>query len=46
VRDLVARALVRPKPRRATKPTRGSVERRLQAKRVNSENKRARRETD
>ena len=32
--DLVARALVAPKRRIATKPTRGSVRRRLQAKKV------------
>jgi ribosome-associated protein len=32
VRDLVARALVRPKPRRKTRPSRASVERRLHEK--------------
>ena len=32
--DLVARALVAPKRRIATKPTRGSVRRRLQAKKI------------
>jgi ribosome-associated protein len=32
VRVLVARALERPKPRRKTKPTRGSVERRIEQK--------------
>jgi ribosome-associated protein len=39
LRQLVARALVRPKPRRATKPTRGAKERRLQGKRERSETK-------
>jgi ribosome-associated protein len=46
VRELVARALVRPKPRRATKPTRGSVERRIAAKKAKSEIKRGRRGDD
>jgi ribosome-associated protein len=32
VRQLVARALERPRPRRATRPTRGSVERRIAEK--------------
>lgn len=44
--DLIARALVVPKRRKATKPTRGSQERRLQAKREGSEKKRARRSFD
>ncbi len=44
VRELVARALVRPKVRRATKPTRGSVERRLKAKRAKSQIKHTRRD--
>jgi len=39
LRELVARAMVAPKPRRATKPSRGSVERRLKAKRVQSDRK-------
>jgi ribosome-associated protein len=46
IRDLVARALVRPKVRRATRPTRGSVERRIAEKKANSATKRARRETE
>jgi ribosome-associated protein len=33
---LVTQALVRPKPRRATKPGRGAKERRLQSKRARS----------
>lgn len=37
LRTLVARAMVRPKPRKKTKPTRGSVERRLKAKRERGE---------
>ena len=36
-------ALARPRPRRATKPSRGSVERRLAAKRRRSDTKRGRR---
>jgi ribosome-associated protein len=32
--ELIRRALERPKPRRATRPTRGSVERRIKAKKV------------
>ena len=40
---LIARALVVPKRRRATKPTRGSTERRLQAKREDSQKKAGRR---
>ncbi len=39
---LVAQALVRPKTRRPTKPSRGSKERRLDAKKRNSERKRGR----
>lgn len=42
LRELVARASVRPKPRRATKPTRGSIRRRLEEKSQNSEKKRRR----
>lgn len=34
--DLIARAAVRPKPRRPTKPTKGSKERRLQGKSIRS----------
>ena len=40
--ELIRRALVAPKRRRPTKPTRGSVERRLKAKKVRGEVKRAR----
>lgn len=40
--DLVRRALVPPKVRRATKPSRGSKERRLTAKRVRGETKKRR----
>ncbi|MFL6089573.1 MAG: alternative ribosome rescue aminoacyl-tRNA hydrolase ArfB [Aeromicrobium sp.] len=40
--QLVASALVPPKPRRATKPSRGSVERRLSAKKRRSDVKRNR----
>jgi len=40
--ELVARASVRPKRRRATKPTVASRERRIRAKRVRSETKRGR----
>ena len=39
LRELVARAMVAPKPRKKTKPTRGSVERRLKEKRIRSERK-------
>lgn len=42
--DLVRRALVRPKVRRATKPTRGSKERRLREKKARGDIKRARRD--
>lgn len=44
--DLVRRALVVPKRRTKTKPTRSSVERRLTEKRVRSERKRRRGEVD
>jgi ribosome-associated protein len=40
--DLIRDALVEPKKRRATKPTRASKERRLQTKRVTKERKRER----
>jgi ribosome-associated protein len=40
--ELVAAALVRPKVRRATKPSRGAKERRLKEKKVRSEIKRGR----
>lgn len=42
LRELLVQALVRPKRRRATKPSRGSVERRLQSKRATSERKQSR----
>jgi len=42
LRDLVVRALARPKRRRRTRPTRGSVERRLEGKRRRAEAKRRR----
>ncbi len=42
LRDLLVRALVKPKRRVPTRPTRGSVERRLQSKREQSEKKRRR----
>ena len=41
--QLVASAIVPPKKRRATRPTRGSVERRLDAKKKRSRTKQARR---
>ncbi|HUP99320.1 MAG TPA: alternative ribosome rescue aminoacyl-tRNA hydrolase ArfB [Aeromicrobium sp.] len=40
--ELVAKALIPPRPRRATKPSRASVERRLDAKRQRSQTKRGR----
>lgn len=43
LRDMVVRARVRPKTRRATRPTRGSRERRLAEKRSRSDIKSARR---
>jgi len=43
LRTLIARCLVAPKTRKATKPTRGSKERRLSAKRIASDRKRGRR---
>lgn len=42
LRDLIVRAQVRPKPRRKTKPTRGSVERRIGAKKQRGEIKKGR----
>lgn len=41
--ELIRKALVRPRPRRATKPTAASRERRLVAKRVRARTKRLRR---
>lgn len=43
LRDLVARAVIEPKQRRATKPTKGSIRRRLDTKSKRSETKRLRR---
>ena len=44
LRELLVRAMVRPKPRVRTKPGRGAIERRLRAKREQSEKKRRRQE--
>ena len=44
LRALLVRAMVRPKPRVRTKPGRGAIERRLRAKREQSEKKRRRQE--
>jgi ribosome-associated protein len=44
--EIVAEALTRPKPRHATKPTRGSQERRIAAKKRRSDIKRGRRGDD
>lgn len=44
LREIVARAAVRPKVRRPTKPTRASKERRLKEKRARAEKKSLRRE--
>ena len=44
--ELVRRALVRPKRRRKTKPSRGSVRRRLDAKKQTGEKKQLRRRVD
>jgi ribosome-associated protein len=46
VRVLVERAMVRPRPRRATRPTRGSVERRLTEKKRRAQIKSNRRGGD
>ena len=46
VRLLVEQALVRPKSRRATRPTRGSVERRIAEKKARSRIKKDRRSDD
>lgn len=43
LRDLLLRAMVEPKVRRPTRPTRGSVKRRLESKRARSDLKRGRR---
>lgn len=39
LKELVARAMVAPKPRKKTKPSRGAIERRLKAKRITSQRK-------
>jgi ribosome-associated protein len=46
VRALVARALIKPKPRRPTRPSRGARERRLAGKRERGERKQERRGRD
>ena len=46
VRRLVRQALVRPRPRRATRPTRGSVERRIEDKKRRARLKEGRRRDD
>lgn len=46
LRELIAAALVAPKIRRATKPSRGSQRRRLDAKRRNSDKKKSRGKVD
>lgn len=46
LRELLVRAMVRPKVRRKTKPTKGSVERRLTDKKQRGEIKRSRRDAD
>ncbi len=46
LRELLIHAMKRPKVRRATRPSRGSKERRLAAKRVASERKQRRREPE
>ena|GEM_PF-153153 len=46
LKDLFKRALIAPKPRRPTKPSRGSKERRLTEKKVRGEIKRRRRDLD
>lgn len=43
LREVVVQALARPKPRRTTRPSRGSVERRLESKRRQGERKAQRR---
>ena len=46
VRELVAKALIRPVPRRPTRPTRGSVERRITDKKRHADVKKQRRTND
>lgn len=44
--ELVRAAIVRPKPRRKTKPSRGAIERRIQEKKQRGERKQQRRKKD
>ena len=46
LREIIMRSLIEPKARKATKPTRGSVRRRLEAKKQRSETKQRRRPPD
>ncbi len=46
LRELIMRALIEPKQRRATKPTKGSIRRRLENKKQRSEKKQRRRPPD
>jgi len=46
LREIVMRSMIEPKARKATKPTRGSVRRRLEAKRQRSQAKERRRRPD
>ena len=46
LREMILQALTRPKKRRATRPTRGSVERRIGEKKQRGEKKAARRNVD
>lgn len=46
LRELLVRARTRPKPRRATKPTRGSIRRRLETKKQRGQLKKRRRPPD
>lgn len=46
LRDVLDRAVVAPKPRKKTKPSRGAKERRLTDKRQRSESKKRRRDSD
>ncbi len=46
LRDVLDRAMVAPKPRKKTKPSRGARERRLTDKRQRSESKKRRRDSD
>ena len=46
LREIIMRAMIEPKARRATKPTRGSVRRRLEEKKQRSQTKQRRRPPD